>query len=150
MAAAPRKTSCPRCAGCIDATIHNVEGMAWFVLLAFAVGRAAGLLARPAVRRWLDRLTATVFIGFGVKLASRAYAGAKSVLAPADGEADAEPHHREPRRAADQVEPAPSVCAVGGVAAREAPFSRDLVCGQSDLTCGTMRAGGETPLCYST
>ncbi|HEY3010721.1 MAG TPA: LysE family translocator [Micromonosporaceae bacterium] len=59
----------PLLASIAMATIHNVEGMAWFVLLAFAVGRAAGLLARPAVRRWLDRLTATVFIGFGVKLA---------------------------------------------------------------------------------
>ncbi|HEY2950168.1 MAG TPA: LysE family translocator [Micromonosporaceae bacterium] len=59
----------PLLASIAMATVHNVEGMAWFVLLAFSVGRAAGLLTRPAVRRGLDRLTATVFIGFGVKLA---------------------------------------------------------------------------------
>jgi threonine/homoserine/homoserine lactone efflux protein len=59
----------PLLASLAMAAIHNVEGMLWFVLLAFAVGRAGGLLARPAVRRRLDQLTAMVFIGFGVRLA---------------------------------------------------------------------------------
>jgi threonine/homoserine/homoserine lactone efflux protein len=62
----------PLLASLAMATIHNVEGMLWFVLLAFAVGRAGGLLARPGFRRRLDQLTAAVFIGFGVRLAVEA------------------------------------------------------------------------------
>ena len=31
--------------------------------------RAAGLLARPVVRRWMDRVAGAVFVGFGVRLA---------------------------------------------------------------------------------
>lgn len=44
---------------------------AGFLLLLVALTvRAAGLLARPAVRRWLDRVAGVVFIGFGVRLAT--------------------------------------------------------------------------------
>jgi threonine/homoserine/homoserine lactone efflux protein len=31
--------------------------------------RAAGLLARPVVRRWMDRVAGAVFVGFGLRLA---------------------------------------------------------------------------------
>jgi threonine/homoserine/homoserine lactone efflux protein len=59
----------PLLASIVLAVIHDVEGMAWFVLLALAVQRAGGLLARPAVRRRLDQLTGLVFVGFGLRLA---------------------------------------------------------------------------------
>lgn len=49
--------------------VHDVEGLIWFTLLIFVVGRAAALLARPRVQRRLEALTGIAFIGFGVKLA---------------------------------------------------------------------------------
>jgi threonine/homoserine/homoserine lactone efflux protein len=42
----------------------------YLLLLVALTVRAAGVLARPTVRRWLDRLAAAVFIGFGVRLAT--------------------------------------------------------------------------------
>jgi threonine/homoserine/homoserine lactone efflux protein len=52
--------------------VHDAEGLLWFALLVFVVGRVARLFARPAVRRWLDRVTAMVFLAFGVRLAVEA------------------------------------------------------------------------------
>lgn len=49
--------------------VHDVEGMIWFAALILAIGRTAAWLRRDRVRRWLDRVTGTVFIGFGLKLA---------------------------------------------------------------------------------
>ena len=49
--------------------VHMVEGLAWFTVLSFVVGRASGLLGRPRVRRALDQISGVVFIGFGVRLA---------------------------------------------------------------------------------
>jgi threonine/homoserine/homoserine lactone efflux protein len=49
--------------------VHDIEGIIWFTALIFAVNRAAGWFARADVRRWLDRLTGLVFVGFGVRLA---------------------------------------------------------------------------------
>jgi threonine/homoserine/homoserine lactone efflux protein len=51
------------------ALVHDAEGLVWFAALAFLVGRAAPLLARPAVRRRLDQLTGLVFIGFALRSA---------------------------------------------------------------------------------
>jgi threonine/homoserine/homoserine lactone efflux protein len=51
------------------ALIHDAEGMLWFAALVLLVGRVAGWLARPAVRRRLDQLTGVVFVAFGVRLA---------------------------------------------------------------------------------
>ncbi len=51
------------------ALIHDLEGLAWFALLVFVVGRAAGWLSRPTVQRRLEQLTALVFVGFGIRLA---------------------------------------------------------------------------------
>lgn len=50
------------------AGIHAVEGMAWFALLAGATARFAQLLSRERVRRAVQRVTATVLVGFGVRL----------------------------------------------------------------------------------
>jgi threonine/homoserine/homoserine lactone efflux protein len=35
-----------------------------------AAGLAGRLLARPQVQVWLDRITATTFLGFGLRLAT--------------------------------------------------------------------------------
>jgi threonine/homoserine/homoserine lactone efflux protein len=42
----------------------------YLLLLVALTVHAAGLLNRPVVRRWLDRLAGAVFIGFGVRLAT--------------------------------------------------------------------------------
>ena len=51
------------------AAIHAALGLAWFGCLIGATRPIAGALRRPAVVRWLDRLTGTVFLGFGLRLA---------------------------------------------------------------------------------
>jgi threonine/homoserine/homoserine lactone efflux protein len=43
--------------------------MAWFGALTAATTRVRRLLSRSVVKRWLDRATACVFIGFGARLA---------------------------------------------------------------------------------
>jgi len=49
--------------------VHIVEGFVWLSLVVAVVGRARAWLTRPAVRRWLERLSGVVFIGFGLRLA---------------------------------------------------------------------------------
>jgi threonine/homoserine/homoserine lactone efflux protein len=44
--------------------------VAYLLLLVAATVRAAALLARPSVRRGLDRAAGVVLIGFGVRLAT--------------------------------------------------------------------------------
>ena len=51
------------------AAIHAGLGLLWFVLLIAATRPIARALRRPRVIRTLDRLTGTVFILFGAKLA---------------------------------------------------------------------------------
>ena len=48
---------------------HAVEGLLWFGLLATATDRLRHVLARETVRRVVERVTATVLVGFGVRLA---------------------------------------------------------------------------------
>jgi threonine/homoserine/homoserine lactone efflux protein len=50
------------------AGIHAAEGMLWFALLAGATVRLRLLLAKDRVRRAVQRVTATVLVGFGVRL----------------------------------------------------------------------------------
>jgi len=52
------------------AAIHATEGIAWFAVLTAATNRVRRLLMRARVKRWLDRVTACVFIAFGVRLAT--------------------------------------------------------------------------------
>jgi threonine/homoserine/homoserine lactone efflux protein len=49
--------------------IHQVLGIGWLSLVAVLVSRGRGVLARPPVRRWLDRLTGMVLLGFAARLA---------------------------------------------------------------------------------
>ena len=51
------------------AVLHVVIGTLWLATLILGMSRLRPLLRRPATIRWLDRLTGTVFIGFGLKLA---------------------------------------------------------------------------------
>lgn len=51
--------------------IYIVETVVYFAVLVALVGRAARWLARPGVRRGLDRAAAVVFLGFGVRLATQ-------------------------------------------------------------------------------
>lgn len=49
--------------------IHALLGLAWFALLIAATRQAEGLLRRPGVMAWLDRITGGFFVGLGLKLA---------------------------------------------------------------------------------
>jgi threonine/homoserine/homoserine lactone efflux protein len=49
--------------------IHVTLGTLWLGGVVAAVDRARGVLGRPTVRRRLERITGTVLIGFGVRLA---------------------------------------------------------------------------------
>jgi threonine/homoserine/homoserine lactone efflux protein len=55
--------------GVLLALVHNLEGMVWFTLLIVGTQLARGWLGRAPVRRVMDRLTGTVLIGFGLRLA---------------------------------------------------------------------------------
>ncbi|MFF0577845.1 LysE family translocator [Streptosporangium saharense] len=53
-------------------TVHNLLGIAWFALVVTAAHAVRGGLARPSVRRHMERLTGLVFVGFGIRLAAEA------------------------------------------------------------------------------
>ena len=50
------------------AGIHAVEGLLWFALLATMTQRLRVVLARERVKKALSRMTATVLVGFGLRL----------------------------------------------------------------------------------
>ena len=50
--------------------LHCLMGLTWLLAYGYIVTRAGDLLRRPAIRRGLERLTAFVLIGFGVRLAT--------------------------------------------------------------------------------
>lgn len=54
--------------GTLLVAIHLAVTFVWFPLVIWAAARARTLLLRDKVRRWLDRATATVLIGLGIKL----------------------------------------------------------------------------------
>jgi threonine/homoserine/homoserine lactone efflux protein len=49
--------------------LFNAMGVVWLVGYAALASRARTVLARPAVKRTLDRITGTVLIGLGIRLA---------------------------------------------------------------------------------
>jgi threonine/homoserine/homoserine lactone efflux protein len=57
--------------GGVLVAIHIVVTFIWFPTLIWAAGKARRLLLRQRVRAWLDRLSATVLIGIGLKLVSQ-------------------------------------------------------------------------------
>ncbi len=50
--------------------IFNLMGIVWLCSYAWFMAKL-GAVVRPAVQRWLDRLTGAVLIGFGVRLATK-------------------------------------------------------------------------------
>ena len=56
--------------GALLVGIHLTVGLLWMPSLVWMAGRARRLFAREPVRRWMERVTATVLIGLGVKLAA--------------------------------------------------------------------------------
>jgi len=51
------------------AGIHYAEGILWLAMVSMAVDRMRLLFRRSMVRRWLDGICGTLFVGFGVRLA---------------------------------------------------------------------------------
>jgi len=51
------------------AGVHDLEGIAWFTLLICAAHLARRFLASDRARKIMDRVTGTVLIGFGLRLA---------------------------------------------------------------------------------
>lgn len=51
------------------AGIHAAEGLVWLSAYAALLSRARGAFERPRVRRAMDRLTGTVLVALGVRLA---------------------------------------------------------------------------------
>lgn len=47
-----------------------VIALVWWMLFVALVGQVRAVLARPAVRRGIDRVTGVLFLGFGVRLAA--------------------------------------------------------------------------------
>lgn len=64
----PADTS-PLLMGVLLAAVHNVLGMVWFTVIILATGFAARWLARDVVAKVTDRITGTVLVAFGAKLA---------------------------------------------------------------------------------
>ncbi|MGN9845412.1 LysE family translocator [Nonomuraea sp. H19] len=55
--------------GLLLASVHVAEGLVWSAVLIGFASLMSGFLRSPAVRRFLDRLTGVVIVGFGVRLA---------------------------------------------------------------------------------
>ena len=52
------------------AALQAAEAVLWYLLLGRAAATAGRALARQQVRAWLDRVTAIVFLGFGLRVAT--------------------------------------------------------------------------------
>jgi threonine/homoserine/homoserine lactone efflux protein len=59
--------------GVLLVAIHLSIGLIWLPLIVWTAARARQLFLRERFRRWLDRITATVLIGLGGKLATEAH-----------------------------------------------------------------------------
>jgi threonine/homoserine/homoserine lactone efflux protein len=55
--------------GLILASVHDAEGITWFAILVSVAHVARRFLDKDSVRKVMDRITGTVLIGFGLKLA---------------------------------------------------------------------------------
>src|SRR4029077_19772861 len=49
--------------------IFTVIGTAWMTLYGLSVSRLRAVVTAPRVRRWMERTTGTVLVGFGARLA---------------------------------------------------------------------------------
>lgn len=64
----PRHSSVLVCS-LLFAAVHAVEGVGWLSMVSVLCDRLAHVVRRRRVRRWLDRLTAAIFVGLAVRLA---------------------------------------------------------------------------------
>ncbi|MFI7135342.1 LysE family translocator [Nonomuraea sp. NPDC050153] len=55
--------------GLLLAGVHVTEGLLWSAALIGFASLVSGFLRTPAVRRFIDRLTGVVIVGFGIRLA---------------------------------------------------------------------------------
>jgi len=55
--------------GALLVGVHVAIGQVWQLVVVWLAGRAVAVLTKPAVRRWTERLTASVLVGFGLKIA---------------------------------------------------------------------------------
>ncbi|MCC8248516.1 LysE family translocator [Saccharothrix luteola] len=55
--------------GALLVGVHVAIGQVWQIVVVWLAGRAVVVLTKPAVRRWTERLTASVLVGFGLKMA---------------------------------------------------------------------------------
>jgi threonine/homoserine/homoserine lactone efflux protein len=55
--------------GLLLAAVHAVLSVVWFGLLIGLAGSLGRWLRRPASVRWIDGVTGTALVGFGVRLA---------------------------------------------------------------------------------
>lgn len=51
------------------AGIHNLQGVLWLGALSIVVARGRRWMERPAVRRWVTRVSGTIIAGLGIRLA---------------------------------------------------------------------------------
>ncbi|MER5441517.1 LysE family translocator [Streptomyces sp. NPDC002790] len=58
--------------GFLLVAIHLTVGVLWYSPLVWAASKARRLLLRQRVKRWLDRISAGVLVGLGLKLATEA------------------------------------------------------------------------------
>lgn len=61
----------PLLMGALLAGVHNLLGIAWFTLIILGTGFAARWLKNARSAKIIDRITGTVLIGFGIKLAAQ-------------------------------------------------------------------------------
>ena len=64
----PRHSSVLVCS-LLFAAVHAAEGLGWLSVVSLASDRLAHVIRRRRVRRWLDRLTAAIFVGLAARLA---------------------------------------------------------------------------------
>ncbi|MFI6323380.1 LysE family translocator [Nonomuraea sp. NPDC050556] len=55
--------------GLLLASVHVAEGLLWSAVLIAFTALVGNALRKPSVRRWLDRVTGMVIVGFGIRLA---------------------------------------------------------------------------------
>jgi threonine/homoserine/homoserine lactone efflux protein len=65
----PRHSSVLVCS-LLFAAVHALEGVGWLTAVSFLSDRLGHLMRRRRVRRWLDRLTAAVFVALAARLAA--------------------------------------------------------------------------------
>lgn len=54
--------------GTLLVATHIAIGLVWLSVITWVAGYASNVLTRARVRRWLDRVTATVLVGLGLRL----------------------------------------------------------------------------------